>query len=159
MDNEIVSFTTRQQRPGEINGVDYIFMNEETFDIHLENDGLVEWSKYGDNYYGIVKGEFERKLNKNNAFCIVDFNGMNQLFDIYPNTVTIFIYNSYEEAKLQMEQRGENEEFINKRLSTYIKELENSVHYDYKIKNIHGRLDDTIEIVRNIIETNIERED
>jgi guanylate kinase len=151
MNNEIISFTTRPKRPHEVDGKDYIFITKEQYHDMFNKGELAEWTEYGGNYYGLTKQEIDSKLQKDHAYCIVDAHGMQQLKKLYPNTVTIFIYTSKEDAEKQMRQRGESESTIQLRLSTYEKEMLNRHLYDYVVRNNHGRLEDTIEIVRNII--------
>jgi guanylate kinase len=151
MDNEIISFTTRPKRPYEVDGKDYIFITKEQYNDMLKKGELAEWTEYGGNYYGLTKQEIDSKLAKDHAYCIVDVNGMQQLKELYPNAITIFIYTSKENAEKQMRQRGESESTIQIRLNTYEKEILNRHLYDYVVRNNHGRLENTIEIVRNII--------
>lgn len=149
--SEIVSFTTRTPRQGEVDGIDYIFVSKSKYDYLLSTNGIIENTEYGKNFYGITRKELESKLNKNNCYAIVDYNGMVQLKKLYKNTVTIFIYNSMVAAAVQMKKRGDEQSEITKRLSTYKQELGTADHYDYVIHNMYGYLDGTIENVKNII--------
>jgi guanylate kinase len=139
MSNEIISFTTRPQRVNEEEGKDYYFITREKFQDLLANDGLLEWSEYGGNFYGVTKSEFN-KLNQAPAFCIVDFNGMNHFRELYgeDNCVSLFVYNTYTDALLQLKLRGESSDFIVKRLDGMEREIMNRAHYDYVIKNKNG---------------------
>ena len=47
-----VSMTTRQPRPGEVNGKDYFFVSKEEFEQHIREGQMLEYAKYVDNYYG-----------------------------------------------------------------------------------------------------------
>ena len=140
--SEVVSFTTRTPRKGEVDGIDYIFVSKGKFDYLLSTNEIVENTEYDKNFYGITKKELVSKLNKNNCYAIVEFNGMLQLKKIYKHTVTIF---------MQMKKRGDEQSKITKRLSTYKQELGTADHYDYVVHNVHGDLDSTIENVKNII--------
>ena len=51
-----VSMTTRAMRRGEREGVDYFFVSEEQFQKNIENDLMLEYAKYGSNYYGTPIG-------------------------------------------------------------------------------------------------------
>lgn len=156
MDNEIISFTTREKRNGEKHGIDYKYITIEEFDNLKQENKLIESVEYGGNYYGIDSYELNNKLNKGYAFCIVDYHGMLQMKDLYENCCTIFIYNSSSSiAKKQMKSRGDSDDKIASRLKTYKEEMANRKHYDYVIKNNHGQLDKTIEIVKNIIESEV----
>lgn len=155
MDNEIVSFTTREMRTDEIDGVDYNFITKEQFDDLLYRDRLVEWTEYSGNFYGISTEELENKLDKGHAFCIVDFDGMLMLENFYPNVCRIFLYTTYEQAFVNMLNRGDDPEKIADRLKTYDKELENRVYYDYVVKNNAGQFERTKSIIESIVASEV----
>lgn len=158
MDNELVSFTTRKPREGEVNGKDYIFITEEEFQNLLHNDGLIEHVEYAGNKYGLTKNELETKLSKGSAFWIADFNGMKQMKKLYDNVTTIFFFAEKEDAEKRMRQRGDSEENIQKRLSTYEEEIENLLYYDEVINTSTNTFEEVVEIVKDIIELECENE-
>ena len=152
MDNEVVSFTTRGRREGEIDGVDYIYTTLDEID-RLESEGLiVERVLYAGNSYGISKVELDSKLAKGDAFVVVDFHGYQQMLEIYDQVVSVFFEIDVEDARNRMVARGDREDSINSRLATYEAELSNSVHYDYVIHNEAGKQDETVEVLRQIIQ-------
>lgn len=61
---EIVSTTTRPQRTGEINGVNYYFVNDKEFSELIKNDQLVEYATVGKHSYGVSKQAIDNVLNK-----------------------------------------------------------------------------------------------
>jgi guanylate kinase len=153
MDNEIISFTTRQPRKGEINGVDYIYISAEEFEQMLVEGELAEYITYeatGDSY-GITMAEIEDKLSNGSAFAIVTEHGMEQLKRLYPKCVTIFIVTDKEDATEFMRSRGDKEEFISKKLSTFDKEQYNREKYDFVIRNEKGRMQDAVDIIKTIV--------
>lgn len=152
MDNELTSFTTRKMRQGELNKVDYIFITLEEFKEMEANNGLMENTEYGGNYYGLSRSEFETKLSKGNAFFICDINGMRQMKEIYDNCISIFIYSEKEDIEERMRLRGDTEETIQKRLSTYEEEILNMVFFDEVIVNRQGEFEETIQKLKDIIE-------
>lgn len=151
MNNEIVSFTTRPPRKGEVNGIDYIFISQGEFKELLDNNGLIEYTNYGGNYYGVTRQEYESKLNAGDAFFICDVEGMKQMKEIHENCLSIFIYCDRETVENNMRKRGDKEENIQKRLSTYDEEMLNMVYYDQVVTNRENELQETIETVRDII--------
>lgn len=151
MKNEVVSFTTRSSRKGEIDGVDYKFISLEKFKELKEKSKLIEQVKYSDNYYGIDQEEFENKMSLGNAFVIVDYHGMQQIKKMYPNCVTLFLYTPYDQAYKQMVKRGDALDKVEQRLNTYHQEMKNKTYYDYVIRNNHNRFRDTKEIIEKII--------
>ncbi|MFP3751627.1 guanylate kinase [Bacillus altitudinis] len=153
MKNEVVSFTTRKPRQGEIDGVDYKFISLEKFKELKEKGKLIEQVKYSGNYYGIDQEEFENKISLGNAFVIVDYQGMKQIKKLYPNCVTLFLYTPYDQAYKQMIQRGDAFEKVEQRLSTYHQEIGNRKDYDYVIRNNNSMFSLTKEIIENILES------
>ncbi len=151
MDNEIISFTTRKQRINEIDGRDYVFITEEEFQKLLHNDGLIEWTKYDNNHYGVSKDELHNKTSKDDAYWIADFNGMKQMKKLYSNCITIFFFAEKKDCEDRMRSRGDSETNIQKRLSTYSEEIENLVYYDHVINTSTNTKDDVIETVKDII--------
>lgn len=154
MDNEIVSFTTRAPRTGEVEGVDYVFTNVAEIDRLEEIGELVERVSYGGNSYGISKEELYGKLATQDAFVVVDYHGYQQVSALYPNCVSIFFAIDTEDAKNRMLERGDNPATMAHRLSTYATELANQVHYDYVIQNEYGKQEETIQVLKNIIQSN-----
>ena len=158
MTNEIISFTTRGKRTGEQEGKDYKYITIDDFNNMKDKGKLIEFVNYNGNYYGIDSEELNYKLSKGDAFCIVDYHGMEQLKNIYNNCCTIFLYNtSTSQAAKQMKIRGDKDDAIISRLKTYSDELANRKHYDYVIRNNAGKLENTIEIVKNIIQAEVNK--
>lgn len=151
MDNEVVSFTTRVKREGEVDGIDYNFITSERFEHLLTNGGLIERSEYGGNNCGITKSELFGKLVNGPAFAIVDYPGMRTLNRLYPRCVTIFLYATRDDCEANMEAQGRGNEVINSRLSTYRDELINRIDYDYVIRNVRGMPAVTEAIIAYII--------
>ena len=58
-----VSMTTRKPREGEIDGVSYFFVDHDTFEQTIAQDGLVEYASYVGNYYGTPKAWVEEQRN------------------------------------------------------------------------------------------------
>lgn len=148
---EIVSFTTRPMRQGEVDGVDYHFITLGEFERLRDSDGLVESSNYAGNWYGITKQELHDKLEHSPAFAIVDYPGMKQLRDLANYWASIFIYADEVFLRTRMLQRGDRMEHIMKRLSTYNDEMSNLIDYDYVLCNPQGKFDDMVDIVKRIV--------
>lgn len=151
MKNEVVSFTTRKPRQGEIDGVDYKFINVEKFKELKEKGKLIEQVEYSGNYYGIDQEEFENKMSLGNAFVIVDYHGMQQIKKFYSNCVTLFLYTPYDQAYNQMIQRGDTLDKVEQRLSTYHHEMKNKEHYDYVVRNNSGKFNESMNVLSSIV--------
>lgn len=155
MKNEVVSFTTRKPRQGEIDGVDYKFISLEKFEELKKQGKLIEQVEYSGNYYGIDQEEFENKLSIGNAFVIVDYHGMQQIKKVYPNCVTLFLYTPYDQAYNQMIQRGDTLDKIEQRLTTYHHEMKNKEHYDYVVRNNSGKFNESMKVLSSIVNAEI----
>lgn len=80
---QLVSFTTRKPRPGEVDGKDYHFIERK--DIPWGD--LVEHTEYAGNFYGLTKKEVHDKLSESDVYFICDRHGCELLRAAYPATV------------------------------------------------------------------------
>lgn len=64
-----VSMTTRKPREGEIDGVSYFFVDHDTFEQTIAQDGLVEYASYVGNYYGHAEGMGRRAAQQRQGRC------------------------------------------------------------------------------------------
>ncbi len=133
----ITTCTTRKPRPGEKNGVDYIFLSKEEFEKMIENEELLEYAIVHGNYYGTPKKAVLEEIEKgNDVLLIIDVQGMRHIKKRFNNLVTIFLIPpSFEELVNRMKKRGDSEEEIKKRLETAKKELPAWKEYDYIVIN------------------------
>lgn len=133
-----ISATTRRPREGELNGREYFFLSKEAFEELIQNDGLLEWAKVYDNYYGTPRKFVEDVLNSGDD-CIleIDPQGAMQVKEHLPEAVLIFVAPpSLEELKKRITGRGtETIEEINKRMSCAVEEIGSMDKYDYVIIN------------------------
>jgi guanylate kinase len=159
LNNELLSFTTRPMREGEVNGVDYLFISKEEFDELYEDGVLAEWTEYDGRYYGLTMEEINDKLSHGHAFFVCDNHGYHQVVDKYDNIVSIFLYADKEDCEDNMLDRGDEEGRVKGRLSTYHSEVANRGEYDYVIKNIRGHQEMTREIVAEIVASEIAKAD
>ena len=133
-----VSATTRSIRPGEEDGVDYLFVSKEEFREMIRNDGLLEWAEYVDNYYGTPAEPVLRKLAEGcDVFLDIETRGARQVMDKYPEAVSIFVCApSFAVIEERLRARGTNtEEDIRKRLAKGRSECERADMYTYLIVN------------------------
>lgn len=78
-DNAIVTVTTRAKRHEELEGVDYYFIDDVTYDELKRNDQFIECTTYAGNRYGVLKGEFKRHQGKPRFYANVDIYGYQKL--------------------------------------------------------------------------------
>jgi len=149
---KVVSCTTRKPRPGEKHGVDYYFVTEERFSKLKK----LEFDKYADNYYGLLKKDVDNLLNKHKRICtITTLSGVESLKEQYPGMVySVFINTKVDELRKRLENRGESEEEIEKRMKQVKREQMDRLFCQYEIINdfseVHLR--DSLKSVLNRIE-------
>ena len=133
-----ISCTTRGMREGEVDGVNYFFLNKEEFQNCINNGEFLEWAEFSSNFYG-TKREFVEKCleNDENLILEIDTKGALQVQSLMDNAILIFIAPpSVQELEKRLRGRHtETEEAIQKRLNSIKLEIENSKHFDYKIIN------------------------
>lgn len=156
--NISVSATTRSPREGEVDGVNYYFLDKNTFEQKLNNDEFLEYAQVYGNYYGTLKREVEEKLNNGeNIILEIDIQGTLQVQKVYKNAVYIFLLPpSISELKNRILKRGsETESSFNIRFSSVSEELKYMSSYDYAV--INDDLDSAVKNIHNIINTEMNR--
>ena len=116
-----ISSTTREIRKGEVDGVTYNYTSVEEFEKMIENSQMLEYAKYGENYYGTPRKTVEDKLNEGkNVLLEIEAQGAMQVKKLIPDAVLIFIIPpSMAELKKRLTDRGrEDEDQIRQRLDT-----------------------------------------
>ena len=147
-----VSMTTRDMRPGEAEGVNYYFVSVDEFKKNIENGEMLEYTRYGSNYYGTPVGPVKEKLNAGKTvFLIIEVEGGENVKKIFPDCVKIFIIPpSMEVLRNRLSGRGtDSEEAISTRMEIAKTELEIAVEYDYIVEN--DVLEEAVEDVKSII--------
>ncbi len=87
-----VSHSTRNKRPGEVDAVDYHFIDVGQFETMVENDEFVEYAKVFDNYYGTARESVESLLESGRHVILeIDWQGARQVKKAMPETIGIFI--------------------------------------------------------------------
>lgn len=87
-----VSHSTRSKRPGETDGVDYHFVDVETFEAMVRADSFIEHAKVFDNYYGTARASVESLLESGRHVILeIDWQGARQVKQAMAGTVGIFI--------------------------------------------------------------------
>jgi guanylate kinase len=150
----VVTATTRPQRPGEIDGVDYHFVSEDAFERMIEREELLEHAQVYGQYKGIPKAGVRAALSSGRDVVIrVDVQGAATVRQLAPQAVTIFLTAESEEALLERLRRRhtEDEEQLNRRIETARAELHRAREFKYRVVNRECALDDTVEKVLSIM--------
>ena len=137
-----VSATTRNPRPGEMDGVDYFFVTRDKFEQMIAEDALIEYAQYVGNYYGTPKEYVQHQLDLGtNVILEIEIQGALKIKEKFPDTVLMFVTApDANELKNRLVGRGtETPEVIAARLSRACEESMGMEKYDYLVIN------DTIE--------------
>lgn len=148
-----VSVTTRAPRPGEKDGVNYYFINEEEFKKMLHNNDLLEFQQVYGNFYGTPKKKVLEKLDQGfDVVLEIDVKGALEIKNKFPQAVMIFLTPA-NKSTIEERLRGrstESEEQLRVRISSAINELKQAVFYDYIVVNEDAEMgaQDIISIIR-----------
>lgn len=148
-----VSATTRSPRDGEVDGVNYFFLDKGDFENKIEHDEFLEHAKVYENYYGTPKKFVMDKIHGGDDILLeIDIQGALQVKEKYPEGIFVFILPpSMEELKNRIIGRGsETEETLNIRYSSALDEISFIKDYDYYI--INDKIDNATEKLICIIE-------
>jgi len=133
-----VSATTREPRPGEVDGVHYHFLDVETFREWIARDEFLEYAEYVGNFYGTPKKFVDAAMNRGQDVILdIEIQGAIQVCSKRPDTVRIFIAPpSWTELERRLMERGtDTPEKIQKRLLRAKVEFQTAHTYDYFVIN------------------------
>ena len=133
-----ISHTSRSPRGQEVSGVDYHFIDEETFHRMIHLGAFVEWAEvYGD-LYGTSSSSLQGQIDEGKDVLMdVDSQGARNIRKAFKETTLIYILPpSMESLKERLLGRAtDDDEVIEARMTRAVKELENCLWYDYLIIN------------------------
>ena len=151
----VVTATTRARRANEEHGKDYLFISNEEFARMIDEDELIEHAiVYGD-YKGIPKQQVREALASGmDVVMRLDVQGAETVRKLAPEALLIFITTENEEALVhRLETRQtETANSLAIRIATARKELNRVEAFDYVIVNRNFHLDETVDIIRAIID-------
>lgn len=133
-----VSHTTRPMRPGEVNGVNYHFVDHATFEKMLEEDAFLEHARVFSNLYGTSQRWVEETLAQGvDVILEIDWQGAQQVRKLIPGTVSLFILPPSRACLRQrLSGRGQDaESVIDARMAEAVSEMSHYVEADYLIIN------------------------
>ena len=141
-----VSATTRNPRPGEIDGKEYYFLSVDDFKTWILEEKFLEYANVYGNFYGTPLNKIEERLSRGEDVLLeIDVQGALNVKQKCPEGVYIFLLPpSLEELKRGIEGRGtEKAESLTKRLKNAVEEIKIGREYDYVVVNdsIDGAVD------------------
>ena len=149
-----ISATTRNPRPGEINGVHYYYISKEEFEGRIERGEMLEYATYSGNYYGTPQKEvLESMANGTDVILEIEVDGAMQVKKKIENSVTIMLTPPNKEVlEARLRGRGtETEDVIKWRLSRAKEEIKLMPEYDYSVVNEDGGVEKCAEQIYSII--------
>ena len=133
-----VSMTTRQMRPGEVNGKDYYFVTKEEFEKEIAEGGMLEYAQYVDNYYGTPLKYVNEMLDEGkDVFLEIEVKGAMQGREKVPDGLFIFLTPpDLMELRQRLVNRGTDDlDVIDMRMKKAVDEIEMMQNYDYAVVN------------------------
>jgi len=149
-----VSVTTRQPRPGETDGIDYYFINDDKYNEYRDTDAFYEYvdSEYGCRY-GTLRSDVDKFINVGRDVIFdMDQDGLRQMKAKAPyDVVSIFLLPpSIKELRSRLENRKtDSQEVIDRRMNLAVDRLKYWADYDYVVVSLD--VDQTVETVRQIL--------
>lgn len=141
-----ISATTRSRRPGEVDGVQYHFVDDAEFDRLIEGSGLLEWAEvHGSARYGTPRLPVERAVAAGQPVVLeIDMQGARQVRSSYPDALQVFLEPpSWSELVRRLVGRGtETAEQQARRLVTARAELARESEFDEVVVN--REIDETV---------------
>ena len=133
-----ISYTTRPQRRNEADGVDYLFIDKESFESLREQGEMLESATVFDNLYGTSRKQVENHLRDGHDVILeIDWQGARQVRESMPDCITVFILPPAlaELERRLRDRRTDSEEVIDRRLRDAISDMSHWSEFDFVIIN------------------------
>ena len=147
-----VSATTRQPRPGEVDGKNYYFKTKEEFEGMIARGEMLEYAEYVGNYYGTPEGPVNEMLEAGNDVILeIEVQGALIVKNKRPDAILVFITPpSFDILEERLRNRGtEKEEVVKMRLEKARSECSHMNEYEYIIVN--DVLDEAIQDLSSVV--------
>ncbi len=147
-----ISYTTRQRRHTETDGVDYLFVDPDEFKKLNAEGELLEFAEVFDNFYATSRSQVEKHLAEGqNVVLEIDWQGAQQVRESMPECVTIFILPpSLEELERRLrDRRTDSLEVIERRLRDAQGDMSHWDDFDYVI--INDTLEQAVDDLENVL--------
>lgn len=133
-----VSHTTREKRNGEIEGINYFFINKTQFEQMLANNEFLEYALVYDHYYGTNINTINQLLATGKDIILeIDWQGAKQIKQLMPEAVLIYILPpSLAELEKRLTTRAtDSQDIIKYRMSLAVEDMSHAPDFDYVIIN------------------------
>jgi guanylate kinase len=150
----VITATSRAPRDYEVDGQDYFFYSEETFEKMIENDEFLEYAWVYSNYKGVPKCQVQKALESGKDVVMrLDVQGAQTVHNLCSDAILIFLTAKDKSEWLQRlrDRRSETEEELALRIETAQKEYDTLEIFDYIVLNQQDHLDQTLDVIESII--------
>lgn len=148
-----VSHTTRPKRPGEVDGVNYHFVDHSQFETMLNEQAFLEHAEVFGNYYGTSRQWVEQTLGEGDDVILeIDWQGAEQISRLMPEAIAIFILPPSKTAlRERLTNRGQDDQsVIDQRMAQAVNEMSHYQLADFLVVNdqFESALEDLKAILR-----------
>jgi len=150
----VVTVNTREPRPGEVNGVDYIFVSEGEYFRMIEQGELLESARVYNEYKGVPRKQVEAALASGKDVVMrLDVQGAGKIKQLNPEALLIFLTTQSEEEMVRRLEKRQTESGKNlkDRIAIARKELKRVGEFDFAVVNHEDRLENAVDDVMSII--------
>ena len=151
----VVTATTRPQRQGEIDAVDYLFVSTDRFAEMIEHGELLEHALVYNDYKGIPKEQVRQALSSGQDVIMrLDVQGATTIRALCPEALLIFLSTQTEDELIGRlrARKTETPEGLNLRIATAREELKRLDAFDYVVINADCKLDEAVDTIVSIIQ-------
>ena len=152
--NVIITVTTRSIRGGEIDGRDYIFVDQKDFERMKKANEFLEYANVYGNQYGVPKDQVKAALSRGqDALIKADVQGANTIMKLEPCVLSIFIMpESINDLEKRLTKRmTESKQALKVRLDTAMTEIDQSGNFEFIVYNKEDRIEQTLHEIEKII--------
>ena len=122
---KVISHTTRKKRPGEVDGRDYYFETQASFQHLIDTNQLAEYDQYHDNFYGVGISQIIEATKEQAAYDVLTFNGFEAIYQKFGDKIIpIFFDVSRENVLARLMKRESRTAIIEERLNLYDEEIQ-----------------------------------
>ena len=150
----VVTATSRAKRAGELHGVDYFFVSEESFRRMIADGELLEYACVYGQYKGVPRRQVEEAMaSGQDVIMRLDVQGAETIRRLMPDAVLIFLLpGSQGELNDRLQQRRtETPSSLAQRMATFREEMGRLADFDYVVLNRNGELDAAVDQILAII--------
>ncbi len=150
----VVTTTSRSPRPGEVEGIDYNFINHAEFEKMIANNELIEYALVYQDYKGIPRAQVRKALDSGKDVVMrLDVQGARKIRELCPEAILVFLVPSDTKEWFYRlkERKTETPESLKLRIETARSELKQLGLFDYVVVNAQNRLQKAVDDIEAII--------